>query len=257
MSTKFGPLMGEMTWPEVKDAIDENYNVILAVGATEQHGPHLPITTDVILPLAVAKGVAERTKTIVATPLYYGMQSKPLSGGGQGFPGTTSLRGTTLIAVTRDIVGEFIRQGFRKITILTWHMENIGFTYEGADVAMRDAGNTEARVLSIDSAFNTVDRKLIEPMFPAEFPGWDVEHAAIIETSLMLALRPELVRMDRIVDDEAQRHPPYDMIPATPDTIPASGVLYRATLGTKEKGEQLFEMLVGGVTHAIDTEFGG
>ena len=256
MATKYGPLMGEMTWPEVRDAIAENYNVLLAVGATEQHGPHLPITTDVILPTAVAKGVAERTKTIVATPIYYGMQSKPLSGGGQSFPGTTSLRGTTLIALIRDIVGEFVRQGFKKVTVLTWHMENIGFTYEGADLAMREARNTDSRVLSIDSAFGTVDKKLIEPMFPEEFPGWDVEHAAIIETSLMLALRPDLVRVDRIVDDEAERHPPYDMIPATPDTIPKSGVLYKATLGTKEKGEKLYEMLVSGVTKAIKTEFG-
>jgi len=254
--TKFGPIMGEMTWPEVRDAIAEDYNVILAVGATEQHGPHLPITTDVILPLAVAKGVAERTRSIIATPIYYGMQSKPLSGGGQSFPGTTSLRGMTLIALVRDIVGEFLRQGFRKVTILTWHMENKGFTYEGADLAMQAARESNARILSIDSAFATVDKKLIEPMFPAEFPGWDVEHAAIIETSLMLALHPNLVRLDRIVDDEAQRHPPYDMIPATADTIPASGVLYRATLGTKAKGEQLYEMLVAGVSGAIDTEFG-
>jgi len=251
-----GPLMGDMTWPEVQEAISENYNVLLPIGATEQHGPHLPLSTDAILPLMIGKGVAERTRTLVATPIYYGMQSKPLSGGGQGFPGTTSLRGTTLIALVRDVVGELIRQGFRKIVLLTWHMENTGFTYEGADLAMRAAGDTDARVLSIDNAFATTDMKRIESMFPAEFPGWDVEHAAIIETSLMLALCPGLVRVERIVDDEAERHPPYDMIPAPPETIPASGVLYRATLADREKGEELYEMLVEGVASAIVTEFG-
>jgi creatinine amidohydrolase len=253
----YGPLMAEMTWPEVQAAIKEDYTVLLIAGATEQHGPHLPITTDVILPMEVAKGAARSTKTIIATPLYYGMQSKPLSGGGQSFPGTTSLRGATLILVVRDIVGEFIRQGFKKIMVMCWHMENKGFTYEGADLAMHAAGDSGARVLSMDSAFQAVDMKSIEHMFPAGFPGHDVEHAAIIETSLMLHLRPELVRVDKIADDEAQRHPPYDLIPAPPDTIPASGVLYRASLGTKEKGKELYEMLVHNVTEAITTEFGG
>lgn len=252
----YGPMMADMTWPEVAQAIAENYNVLLIAGATEQHGPHLPITTDVILPLEVAKGVARRTKTIIATPLYYGMQSKPLSGGGQDFPGTTSLRGTTLIHVVRDIVGEFIRQGFKRITVLVWHMENRGFTYEGADLAMQAARGTDARVLSMDGAFKPSDLNKIQHMFPEEFPGWDVEHAAIVETSLMLALKPDLVRVDKIVDDEAQRHPPYDMIPATPDTIPASGVLYRASLGTREKGEELYGLLVNNLTEAIQTEFG-
>lgn len=253
---KYGPMMADMTWQEVAQAIAEDYNVLLIAGATEQHGPHLPITTDVIIPLEVAKGAAHRTKTIIATPLYYGMRSKPLSGGGQGFPGTTSLRGTTVIHVVRDIVGEFIRQGFKKITVMVWHMENRGFTYEGAELAMHEAKEPGARVLSMDEVFKPSDLKRIQHMFPKEFPGWDVEHAAIVETSLMLALRPELVRVSKIVDDEAQRHPPYDMIPATPDTIPASGVLYRATLGTKEKGTELYDLLVNNLCEAIQTEFG-
>ena len=139
----------EMTWSDVHGLLKDGRKVILVpTGSIEQHGPHLPITTDVILPVNVARGVAERTKTIVATPIYYGMQSKPLSGGGQSFPGTTSLRGMTLIALVRDIAGEFIRQGFKKITVLTWHMENIGFTYEGADLAMREAHGTDARATS-------------------------------------------------------------------------------------------------------------
>ena len=86
MAVKFGPLIAEMTWEEVRDAIAEGYGVILMVGSTEQHGPHLPLATDTLLSLAVAKGVAERTRTLVASPLYYGYKSKPLSGGGQSFP---------------------------------------------------------------------------------------------------------------------------------------------------------------------------
>jgi len=256
MRVKYGPMISEMTWQEVRDAVDEGYGLILVVGSNEQHGPHLPLATDTLEALAIAKGVAERTRTLVATPLYYGYKSKPLSGGGQGFPGTISLRGATLIYLVRDIICDFIRCGFKKITVMNHHMENINFIYEGIDLAMREANEPSARVISIDNPYATIDQRAIADMFPEDFPGWDVEHAAITETSLMLALYPELVRRERIKDDEAERHPPYDMIPAPADTIPASGVLYKATYGTKEKGKQLYELVVEGIAAAIRREFG-
>lgn len=252
----YGPLMAEMTWEELRDAISGGYGALLPVGSTEQHGPHLPLATDVLLPLALAKGVAERARILIAPPIAYGYQSKPLSGGGEGFPGTTSLRGATLTVLIRDIVGEIIRSGFKKIIIMNWHYENVGFTYEGADLAMREANDPSVRLISMDSPLASVDQKALAALFPGDFPGYDVEHAAIIETSLMLALYPDLVRKDRIIDDQAQRHPPYDMIPAPPDTIPASGVLYKATFATEEKGRKLYKMLVEGVASAVITEFG-
>jgi len=252
----YGPLIADMTWMEIRDAVAQGYGVLLPVGATEQHGPHLPVSTDSLLPLAVARGVANLTRTLIATPVYYGLISKPLSGGGQGFPGTLSIRGATMIALIKDIITEFIRSGFEKITVLSWHMENYAFVYEGIDLAMQAAAGTRARVIAIDSVFKGVDQTLIRPMFPEDFPGRDVEHASIMETSLMLALYPETVRTKKIIDDQAIRHPPYDMIPAPADTIPTSGVLYKASLGTKEKGELLYSLAVDSVVRAIRREFG-
>jgi creatinine amidohydrolase len=249
--------MAEMTWEEVRDAAGEGYGVLLPVGSTEQHGPHLPLATDVLLPFALAKGVATRTRVVIAPPIAYGYQSKPLSGGGQGFPGTTSVRGATLISLLRDVVGELIRSGFKKIIITNWHYENAGFTYEGADLAMRDANDPSVRVISIENPLAMIDQDAVAALFPGDFPGYDVEHAAIIETSLMLALYPDLVRKDRIIDDQAKRHPAYDMIPAPPDTIPASGVLYKATPASEETGRQLYEMLVQSIASAINTELVG
>jgi len=257
MSTDaYGPLMAKMTWEEVRDAVNEDYGVLLPVGSTEQHGPHLPLATDVLIPLSIAKGVADRTRNLIAPPIAYGYQSKPLSGGGQSFPGTVSLRGATLIAVMREIIIDLIRSGFKKITVMNWHYENAGFTYEGADLAMQDTNDPAVRLISIDNLLANIDQEALIGMFPGNFPGFDVEHAAIIETSLMLALYPDLVRRGRIVDDQAERHPAYDMIPAPLDTIPASGVLYKATFATEEKGKRIYEMLVDGVTSAILTEFG-
>ena len=255
--TQYGPLMAEMTWEEVRDAADDGYGVLVPVGSTEQHGPHLPLATDVLLPLALAKGVVVRARVVIAPPIAYGYQSKPLSGGSQGFPGTTSVRGNTLISLLRDVVGELIRSGFKKIVITNWHYENVGFIYEGADLAMRDANDPSVRVISIENPLAMIDQDAVAALFPGEFPGYDVEHAAIIETSMMLALYPDLVRTDRIVDDQAKRHPPYDMLPAPSDTIPASGVLYKATLASVEKGRQLYEMLVESIASAINSELVG
>ena len=252
--SRYGPLMAEMTWEEVRDAAAEGYGVLLPIGSTEQHGPHLPLATDVLIPLAVGLGVAERTRLVVAPPIAYGYQSKPLSGGGQGFPGTTSLRGATFVAMLGDIVGELIRSGFRDLVVLNWHYENAGFTYEAADLAVREAGERSVRLISIDNPLAMIDQEAVAALFPGGFPGYDVEHAAVIETSLMLALHPELVRADRIRDDQSQRHPAYDMIPAPADTIPASGVLYKATLASEETGRRIHEMLVESIVAAVETE---
>jgi creatinine amidohydrolase len=83
------------------------------------------------------------------------------------------------------------------------------------------------------------------------FPGWAAEHATIVETSLMLALRPDLVREELIADDAAAEHPFYELLPAPPSHVPDSGVLARASNGSREKGERLAEMLVNRLAGAL------
>jgi creatinine amidohydrolase len=204
----------------------------------------------------VIRAAAEQVKLLIAPPLPYGYKSKPLSGGGQGFPGTTSLDGTTLIAVVRDVVGELARHGFRRIVVFNWHMENINFVYEGIDQARRRGTLDGVTVMSIDSIFTAFAQEELAWLFAEGFPGWDVEHAAIMETSLMLSVRPELVRVDRVVDDRSQAHPWYDLIPAPPSHVPPSGTLSLATQGSKEKGDRLQAMLVDRFVAALRDEFG-
>ncbi|GAC1406690.1 MAG: creatininase [Chloroflexota bacterium] len=248
--------MAELAWPEVRDAIAGGYGVAVAVGATEQHGPHLPLNTDVVLPFDVLMRVAERHRVLVAPPIAYGYKSRPLSGGGQGFPGTTSLRARTLMDTLEDIVVEFMRQGFRQIMVMNWHYENAGVLYEAIDLALerrRDISN--ARVVLVENPFPVFDAPTMEVLFPHGFPGWDVEHASVLETSLMLALYPERVLVDRIRDDAALRHPPYDVLPGPEDFVPRSGVLSRATEGSAEKGHLVLRLLVEHITEIWETEF--
>ncbi len=96
--------MAELSWPELEAKTKARAPFFLPVGATEQHGPHLPLGVDVILPTGVCERVAGEVGGVVAPTLPYGYKSQPRSGGGQAFPGTTSLSAHTLSLVVCDII---------------------------------------------------------------------------------------------------------------------------------------------------------
>jgi creatinine amidohydrolase len=249
-------LLAEMTWPEVEEAVSRDAGVVLPVGSTEQHGHHLPLSTDAVLPTELALAVAEPLDLVVAPAVSYGYRSRPLSGGGQGFVGTTSLRASTLMALVEDILRELIRQGFKRIVLLNWHMENQNFVYEAAYLALERDRHTPARILVAELPFKDLSPETMDLLFPEGFPGWDVEHASILETSLMLHLRPELVLFDRAVDDAAKRHPWYDVVPTPEDFVPASGTLWKATQASGEKGKIAWHEIVDQMREAIASELG-
>jgi creatinine amidohydrolase len=249
-------VLDRMTWPEVAAAIERGAGVILPVGSTEQHGHHLPLATDAILPTELGLAVAEELDLLVAPAVQYGYRSRPLSGGGEGFPGTVSLRAETLMRLVEDVLHQLIRHGFRRLIVLNWHFENQNFVYEAAWLAKeRDPGD-DARIMVCELPFADLSPATMDALFPDGFPGWDVEHASIMETSLMLHLRPELVLFDRAVDDEAERHPWWDVVPTPHDFVPASGTLWKATQADPEKGRQAWTEIVGGLRDAIAAELG-
>jgi len=223
----------------------------LPIGATEQHGPHLPLNTDVVLPTEVALAVAEPLDLLVAPALAYGSRSRPLSGGGQGFVGTTSLRGPTFIALITDVLSEWLRHGFRRLAVLNWHWENHNFVYEGAYEALELRTRTDARIAVMESPFGQLSPETMNTLYPEGFPGWEPEHASILETSLMMHLRPDLVREELMIDDAAARSPWYDVLPTPDDFVPTSGVLWKATQATREKGELAWGEIVEGVSQAL------
>jgi creatinine amidohydrolase len=246
----------ELTWPEVRDAAQNGTAVVLPVGAIEQHGHHLPLNTDAVLAHRLALAVAQQADLLVAPPIAYGYRSRPLSGGGEGFPGTVSLCARTLMAVVEDVLVGLGRSGFQRLVVLNWHYENSNFVYEAAWLAHERARDPELRVMVIEAAFSELSPHVMTTLFGDEFPGWDVEHAAVLETSLMLHLEPDLVRVDRAVDDQAARHPSYDVVPAPSDFVPATGALWKATRASVEKGAVAWPEIVSRVLGAITTELG-
>jgi len=241
----------KMIWEEYRDEVGRRI-VILPAGAMEQHGPHLPLNVDVVIPTNLADRVAEKTEGLVLPTLAYGYKSHPTSGGGQLFPGTTSLNGTTLINITLDILNETYRHGGRRFLVLNGHYENLAFINYAIELFTTNAAGAKTSLLSW---WDQVSDEMTEEIFAeAGFPGWDTEHAGITETALMLHFAPELVRQDCIIDDQSERKPTYSIYPPPADIIPQSGVLYKATYATPEIGARLTDHVVNNIVEIVKRE---
>lgn len=244
----------EMTWVEIDRAARENRPLIFILGSIEQHGPHLPVGVDMFIPVGVMERVAEKTRAVLAPAVPYGFRSKPQSGGGEGFQGTFSLSGGTVIGLVRDLMTAFIGKGFTRLFILNWHYENVEFVHEGVFLAMEDTGN-RAKAVVLDNPNALVDQAILDDLFQGDFPGWEREHAAVFETSMMLALRPELVRRDLIRNDEAAVVLPYSVYPTPPGVVPESGVLWHAEKASEGKGAAALASMVEAIAGIIRKEF--
>jgi creatinine amidohydrolase len=252
--------IGEMNWREYDARVrDGETPVLLPVGSLEQHGHHMPMNVDVLLPTAVCERVAIRTGALVAPTIPYGYKSQQQSGGGNHFPGTTSVDGATLTGTVRDIIRELSRHGVRSLAIMNGHFENSMFIVEGIDLALRELramGINDFRVMTLSYWDFIDDPALIERLYPEGFPGFDLEHGGVFETSLMLTLFPDLVEMDQVVDHPPADFPPYDLFPVVPERTPASGTLSSAKSASREKGDLILQVCVDGIANAVSKELG-
>lgn len=251
--------IGEMAWPEFGERVKGGgATVIVPVGAIEQHGPHLPLNTDVVIPDDLAVQVALRTEAIVAHPIAYGYKSQPRTGGGDGFPGTTNLDAMTFIHTVRDVIREMARHGVRKLALFNGHSENAMFIVEGIDLAMRELkaqGVGDLRVMRTDY-WDFAKLETLNKVWTDGFPGWGSEHAGVVETALMLHLRPDLVDMAKAPVHPPSCFPPYDMYPTNPAWMPWSGSMRSPVIATAEHGAMMFEEYVAEMTGAVKREFG-
>ncbi len=248
--------MSSLSWVAYQQRMqDETLVVFIPCGALEQHGPHLPLGTDALLSAAIAQSVATKVNGLVAPPFSYGYKSQPKSGGGQHFPGTTSLDGHSLSQSIRDVVREFARHGIKNLVIVDGHYENQWFLTEGIDLALRDIGSSHSiRIMRLEY-WDFCTEATLNEVFPHGFPGFALEHAAVIETSLMLHYYPDFVHLDQIPDDPPANFPPYDMYPACSHWVPASGVLSSAKGASAAKGALMAAQITESIAKAVLSEF--
>ena len=245
--------MSHMTWREYADRRDRI--LILPIGSTEQHGPHLPLSVDTVIAERFAAILAAEIDGVCAPALAYGYKSKPRSGGGPLFPGTIDLNGITLQNLLLDLFMEFAADGYSKIFIMNAHFENDPFIEEAMDLASRRLGESARFVLS--NWWDPIPASLVDRLFDeVPFPGWALEHAAITETSLMMYFSPELVRLDKIENLKPIAPPAYSEYPVRRDLIPESGVLASAYSSSAEKGRMIVEAVIPELKHIAAAAFG-
>jgi creatinine amidohydrolase len=248
--------LSRIGWPEFADRI-ASHIVAIPVGSIEQHGPHLPLGVDAFIPYHLALRLAARLPVLVAPPLWYAGPSDPVSGGGQRFPGTLAVRGTTLIALAQDVLEEFFRQGARRVTLFNGHFENTAFLAEAARrvLAPDDASGRKAVILNW---WEHVPDDTLRRLFPEGFPGWELEHASLTETSLMQALAPDLVHPERLPRDRAPGRPAprHKVFPEPTGLVPATGILYTAHGASAERGEALVSVILETLEAVLRAEFG-
>lgn len=249
--------IAELAWPVYDRKVKNGSMVLIPVGALEQHGLHMSMNPDVLLPSAIADGAAANIGALVAPAIAYGYKSQQKSGGGNHMTGTTSLDGFTLTCVVRDVLRELARHGVRKIVFVNGHFENSPFLTEGIDLALRDLssrGIMGFRCIAL-SYWDFVDEGTIKTIYKDDFPGWAVEHGGVLETSLMLHLHPNLVNMDLVVDHLPAEFPPYDFYPIKPEWTPSSGCLSSAKRASAAYGQLLFSVCVDGISKSLATAF--
>jgi creatinine amidohydrolase len=148
--------------------------------------------------------------------------------------------------------------GVRRLVVLHGHFENAWPAVEGVDLGLRELrrdGIDDMQLMRLEY-WDFVRRETLDRLFPDGFPGTELEHASLLETSLMLLLRPDLVDMSKVPDDGPAKFPTYDRHPVPEGFGPASGVLARAQGSSVEKGEWLMADHVALIAAAVRKEFG-
>lgn len=222
------PLSGlrleRMTWPEVEERLASGTRtVVLAVGAIEQHGPHLPLLVDAEHGDRLAPEIASRLGDALAGPtIRVGCSEHHMD-----FPGTISLRADTLVEVCRDYCTSLARHGFRTICLAPTHGGNFD-VIERALPGLNESvgGDAEVRAFTdLEAVVETWRRVAEESAGRGHRVGG---HADLAETSILALLRPGLVRDDRVragYTGPTDRETLDDIIAEGFESVTESGIL--------------------------------
>jgi creatinine amidohydrolase len=231
------PHWAELTYEEIGHLATRDVVAVLPVGATEQHGPHLGTGTDTVLAEAAVSAAVSHTGDLALPVLAYGCSL----GHTARWPGTLSLSAATLTAMVMDI-GHWVHAcGFGKLVMVNAHATN-GPPCQSALLELRH--RHPGLRLRFVSLFDVTPEATAGYTNDAEDP-----HANQAETSMLLHVAPDIVHMDRAVDEEDRtigRVLQYAMPPVT-----LSGVVGRPSRSSDEAGEALFETVVAGLVELL------
>ncbi len=223
--------MENITWEEF-DKIRESVNtVILPIGSIEAHGRHLPLGTDVFAPVEIAERIEVKlrekgTEILIAPPIWYG-HSFVLN----VFPGTINVKADTLRRYVRDIIEEFAEDGFRKVILLNGHGGNY---YPLVEACEDVAEEYEVEIWLINWWIDF--REDILSICSSQ------GHAGEDETSVIMAIKPELVRIEKAVGEKRTSKVRIIRKDIGLELFP-DGVNDNPKGATKEKGEAILDVI--------------
>ncbi|MSP13549.1 MAG: creatininase family protein [Chloroflexi bacterium] len=238
-------LMGQMTWPELREAVAEGRLAVLPAGCIEQHGPQLPLDTDIFLADEISRraGALVPDKVVIVPPIVHGHSPHHMD-----FPGTLTADPQHMINYVLDVTLSLASHGFKKILIVNGHGSNAPvLDLVARQTILRTEGKTAcASLFYMNSAEY---EKVANDLFPEMAGRWG--HADSIETSLYMGLRPDLVQLEKAKDD-----PVTDLMMLGTALLPLrihwsslsqEGIYGLVSSSSQEKGEKLVAAAVEGL----------
>jgi creatinine amidohydrolase len=248
------PLLYErLTWPEVRRAAEEERVALIPVATLEDHGPHLPIDTDLRITAEICRRAAETAadETVLLPAIPHGYSPHHMD-----FPGPITIEWDTFTRYLLDVGRSLARHGFARMLFVNGHGSNQNLVETAARLVMVEHPETlDAACFYLSSADAAAT---IDEVRESERGG--MGHACELETSIYLALDPDAVDMELAVDEvgyPASENAYMDWSDGPLKLMPwwssfsATGVQGRATLGTAEKGERLLEAAVAEIASYI------
>lgn len=220
------------SWLEVQTHLTRNTVAIFPVGAHEQHGPHLPLATDTVMATGLARRLAQALDAMLLPALPFGDAWNTAA-----FPGTISLSFTTVQAILMDVGQSLQADGVKALIVVNGHFGN----HAPLALAARELWSTHHfPTLLLD--YPGLPRLAAE-ICESEPAAPSFYHADEVETSIMLALWPESVKMERAQAEYPDFPPTFGAEPIRLDTFCQSGVFGDPRPATAVKGERLLAAL--------------
>lgn len=234
------------TWPEVEAYLGQSQGIILPIGSTEQHGPTGLIGTDAICAEVIARGVGEATKAMVGPTINVGMALHHTE-----FPGTISLRPSTLILVVRDYITCLTKAGFSKFFFINGHGGNIATlkaafseTYSYlSDLQVPNADRVRCRVGNWFMCGSVY--KLAKELYGDQ----EGSHATPSEVAVTQFVYPEAIKEAFLTPEVAKGHEIYGAVDFR-RRYPDGRMGSNPGLATPEQGRQFYEAAVKELSHA-------
>lgn len=227
--------LAELTWKDVAE-LDRDVLVVIPTGSLEQHGPHLPLFTDSILVTAVAEAVEARMadKVLLTPTLWLGASAHHMQ-----FDGTVTASFAGYQESLHQVVNSLQQHGFWKFFVINGH----GGNNSSNDISIRQLKEASPEILIGTSGYYQFIPDESAKIMTG--PLRTIRHACEAEASLMMHVRPDLVRVDKRRDDGLSA----DVVGMchTFDEITEEGSYGFATLGTAEKGKALFDAAVDAI----------